>query len=682
MALFNSRLRIKSMLALILACMVVLGPVVVIGWQVLEKGRAELGQAYTLNLTRLSAQKIKAPVTRELALARRFADSVLLRQWLVNEDSSEKKALFFREASGFRRDFADNNYFIINRENLAYSLNNSEKPYSRQPRYHLDPDNPDDAWFFQTMAECENFNINVNHDVHLGETRVWINVIVRNGAEKIGLAGTGLKLGAFLDEFIHTDEPGVTPMIINSQGLIQAHPDQSLISFGSGANAGKTKFSLRDLLGGGAGQENLGKAMEKARKQPGTVASLWAQLDGKRQILALSWLPELKWYVVNAVDLKAAQVIDENWITMAIAALAVMFIVLMALFGYGVDRMILRPLNRLHHSATALSRGRYDAPLPSAQNDEIGDLSRAFAVMVGKIKNHTRQLEDKVRQRTRELEEQSRLLENAKVAAEEANNAKSEVLDNVMESIHYAQTIQQAILSTELQIKQFVPECFTLWRPKDVISGDMIWSKDQEDGFAIAVIDCTGHGVPGGIMTMAAVSVLNRVVSEFGLQRPHRILQEVSRIVQNMLGNQKTCRFSEDGLDMALCTYQRSWSTLFFAGARLGLLYENDGRLLEIKGDKQSLGYRSSNPDYPFQTRTIAVEKPLRVYLATDGTFDQIAENTGLPLGKRRIRDFLTRICKDPMDAQKQSLANMMEEFQGSEEQRDDITVVGLHLKA
>jgi serine phosphatase RsbU (regulator of sigma subunit) len=393
-------------------------------------------------------------------------------------------------------------------------------------------------------------------------------------------------------------------------------------------------------------------------------------------------VPELKWYVVNAVDLKAAQVIDENWITTAVAALAVMFIVLVALFGYGVNRMILRPLNRLHHSATALSRGRYDAPLPSAQNDEIGDLSRAFAVMVDKIKNHTRQLEDKVRQRTRELEEQSRLLENAKVAAEEANNAKSEVLDNVMESIHYAQTIQQAILSTELQIKQFVPECFTLWRPKDVISGDMIWSKDQEDGFAIAVIDCTGHGVPGGIMTMAAVSVLNRVVSEFGLQRPHRILQEVSRIVQNMLGNQKTCRFSEDGLDMALCTYQRSWSTLFFAGARLGLLYENDGRLLEIKGDKQSLGYRSSNPDYPFQTHTIAVDKPLRVYLATDGTFDQIAENTGLPVGKRRIRDFLTHICKDPMDAQKQSLANMMEAFQGSEEQRDDITVVGLHLKA
>ena len=679
-------LRTKSMLALIIACLVALVPTIWMGLEVLERIRDQLGQAYAQNYTLLNAQKIKAPVSRELALAQRFADSVLLGQWLKDEDSRPKKRLFFEEAEGFQEAFQGQNYFVVNRDSLAYYFNGPDKVYSQTPRYYLDPDNPDDEWFFSTMQDFDTYTINVNPDVHLGNVQVWIDVMVWNEGQKIGMAGTGLELSQFLQEFITAQEPGVTPMILDSQGLIQAHPDTSLIAFGSGAKAGTNKSaaheksSLKNHLAGPSGAEKLSQALLTAQNRPGEVQTFWAELDGTKQLLALTWLPKLKWHVLSAVDLQAAQVLDGMWIATALAALAVMFGILLLVFGYGVDKLVLRPLSTLHESATALAHGDYQVPLPSGKKDEIGDLSRAFATMVEEIKSHTNELEDKVKERTSELEQQSILLQEAKEEAEKAHQAQAEILDKVMESIHYAQTIQQAILSNETHLENLVSECFTIWSPKDVISGDMIWSKEHDDGFALAVIDCTGHGVPGGVMTMAAVSSLNRVVSQIGMHNPARILQEVSRVVQSMLSNHQASDFSEDGLEMGLCLYSRSRTTLSFAGSRLSLFYQLNDRVVELKGDRQSLGYRSSDPDFPFQTHTLPIQNGMALYMATDGVYDQIGESTGLPLGKHRFISFLNTIRKRPMSEQKDSLFQMVKDFQGGEEQRDDLTVVGWRI--
>ncbi|MCA1742723.1 MAG: SpoIIE family protein phosphatase, partial [Desulfovibrionales bacterium] len=315
--------------------------------------------------------------------------------------------------------------------------------------------------------------------------------------------------------------------------------------------------------------------------------------------------------------------------------------------------------------------------LPPAGKDEIGDLSRAFSGMVDQVKAHTRDLEKKVKERTKELENKSTLLKEARDEAEETSREKSEILDNVMESIHYARTIQQAILTGEEDLRDIIPESFVLWEPKDVISGDMVWSKTYEDGFALAVMDCTGHGVPGGVMTMAAVSSLDRAVSDIGLKDPGRIQQEVSRLVQAMLSSQGSSGFSEDGLDMGLCIYSRSQETLYFAGSRISLFYASKDGINEIKGDRQSLGYCSSNPDIPFQSHAVGIKEHTMFYMTTDGLLDQVGDKTGLPLGRRRFVSFLNTIMgKEALD-QKKALQEMFEAHQGQEEQRDDVTVVG-----
>ena len=680
-------LRTKSMLALVVACLVALVPTIWMGMDMLDKIRNHLGQAYAQNYTLLSAQRIEAPVSRELALAQRFAGSLLLREWLLEHTSKTARSRFFEQAKGYEQDFQGGNYFVINRETLAYYFNGPDKEYSQEPRYFLDPNNPDDTWFFTTIKDFDTFTINVNPDVHLGNVQVWIDVMVWNDNRKIGMAGTGLELSQFLEEFITAEEPGVTPMILDTQGLIQAHPDPNLIAFGSGATSGSNssspqkQSSLQKQLGNPAGTQKLDQAMQKAQNTPGKVQTFWAELDGKKQLLALAWIPKLKWHVLSAVDLQAAQVLDGMWIATAIGALVIMFAILLFVFNYGVDKLVLSPLSTLHESATALAHGDYQVSLPSGGRDEIGDLSRAFASMVEEIRSHTHELEDKVKERTTELEKQSILLQKAKEEAEHAHQTKADILNKVMESIHYAQTIQQAILTTETHLEKLVSECFVLWKPKDVISGDMIWSKEHEDGFALAVLDCTGHGVPGGVMTMAAVSSLNRVISEIGVQDPHLILQEVSRVVQSMLSNTDESQFSDDGLDMGLCVYKRSNQTLLYAGSRLSIFYEQDDQLVEQKGDKQSLGYRSSNPDFPFQTYTIQLQDRMTFYLATDGVHDQIGEERGLPFGKRRFLSYLEGIRKKSLPEQKQDFIQMLKGFQGREEQRDDITVVGCRIE-
>ncbi|MFO7728808.1 MAG: biofilm regulation protein phosphatase SiaA [Desulfonatronovibrio sp.] len=680
MKIINFRLRTKSMLALVAAFFLALVPALFIGWQVLEGARAHFGRAYAENFTLLNTQKIEAPVTRELALSRRFADSVVVENWIEDENPAVDKTLFFREAEGFREDFRDNNYFVINRETLAYYLNSPDKPYSEEPRYYLDPDNPDDEWFFSTMKKSELFNINMNYDVHLGETNVWFNVIIENQGKRIGLAGTGLNLGNFLEDFISTQEAGVTPMIVDSEGLIQAHPNRNLISFGSGSGTGEDRHCLKERLSDPGDADKLEDAMQKVRDDPGSVETLWAGLAGRKQLLAVSWIPELKWHVISAVDLKAARVMDQTWITAAAGGMVLIFGIMLFVFGYGVDRLVLRPLNRLNQSATALAGGDYDVLLPPAGKDEIGDLSRAFSAMVDRIKAYTRNLEEKVRERTKEIEDQSVLLRQARDEAEKASTEKTEILNKVMESIHYAQTIQQATLTTETQLARLVQQCFAIWQPKDVISGDMIWSTTHDDGFAVAVMDCTGHGVPGGIMTMAAVSSLDRVVSEIGVKNPERVLQEVSRVVQKMLSNPQTSGFSEDGLDMGLAVYFRSSQSLLFAGSRQSLFYEHGEGITEIRGDRQSLGYRSSDPDYPFQVNEISIDSRTSFYLITDGMIDQVGENSGLPMGRRYFLKFLEKIQDKSMFEQKHELTRMFEDFKGSQEQRDDVTAVGFCL--
>jgi len=216
-------------------------------------------------------------------------------------------------------------------------------------------------------------------------------------------------------------------------------------------------------------------------------------------------------------------------------------------------------------------------------------------------------------------------------------------------------------------------------------------------GIAIAVIDCTGHGVPGAFMTMIASSGLRRIIRDEGCHDPAEILKRLNFIVKTTLRQDTADSPSDDGLDAAICfiTGQKTEavctdifpgashpaSQLIFAGARLPLFYILNGELKVIKGDRQSVGYKRSDINYEFANHVIPIKKGTAFYMATDGFADQLGGERYRRFGSRRFKNLLKKNARFPLKKQRDMLIQAFEEYKGKNERQDDVTVVGFGFR-
>jgi len=280
-------------------------------------------------------------------------------------------------------------------------------------------------------------------------------------------------------------------------------------------------------------------------------------------------------------------------------------------------------------------------------------------------------------------------------AAERESHQKSEELElqkeklerqnfNIRASIRYAQTIQKAILPTEKELNNEF-ETFVLFRPKDIVSGDFTWfSRRISQMTFVAVIDCTGHGVPGAFMSMIGNRILNEIVNEKKIIMPHEILETMNLEIVAALKQEETD--NNDGMDVCICRFEQleNGSTrLFFSGAKRPLFYYKRGsyKLETLSGDRKSIGgRRSKNYQIPFTTQELILNKGDLVYLTSDGIVDQNAPNRKR-FGTRRFVNTLFQNRNNSMEAQLDLLSTALDEFQDGELQRDDITVLGLKIQ-
>lgn len=662
MATWGFGLRAKAMLALALACLLAMVPTGLLGWKALDRVRDHFGETHARNLTLLKRDSIIAPVSRELALSRRLAGSVLARQWLQEEDNAARRALFFEEAEGYRKDFGNHAYFLISARSRHYYANDDSKPFSPEPRYTLEAARPDDAWFFNTLRQSDPYNLNVNSDAHLNVTRVWLNVGVYDGTRKIGIAGTGLDLSAFLKAFVSGGEPGVTPMILNRNGAIQAHRDRALIATNQAGRQAATSQTLQGHLPP-AERAALSRGLQQAMAHPGEVSSLHATLDGKPQWLALSYIPELKWFIVTAVDVQAAQVINRNWLYLALGALVMLAGVLLVAFAWAVEKLVLKPLHTLKDSASALADGQFDVALPPPGRDELGDLSRAFGIMAEQIRNNTLELESKVQARTRALEEANRDIQRAH--------------QQINDSIDYASLIQRAILPDQ-KLKQLLgPHHFVLWRPRDVVGGDFYVFRAEAERYLAGVVDCAGHGVPGALMTMLARSALEIAMNQAGIDSPAAVLTHTDQTMRAMLQQCELPRAIATNMDIGLARADRATGTLRYAGAKISLYWSDGDEVGEIKGGRRAIGDRRQGR---YEDTEIVMRPGLTYYLATDGFLDQAGGELGYGFGNTRFADLLRQHARLPMEQQARALDQALEAYKGDYPQRDDITILSFRF--
>lgn len=260
--------------------------------------------------------------------------------------------------------------------------------------------------------------------------------------------------------------------------------------------------------------------------------------------------------------------------------------------------------------------------------------------------------------------------------------------ENISKSINYAQGIQKALLPPQSSLTTVFPESFIFFRPRDIVSGDYYWfrslsnSKDEfdpnKDKFAIAAIDCTGHGVPGAFLSMIGYNLLDEIVSK-GIHNPGTILRELNNGVRKALRQDETD--NRDGMDMALCVVDIKNKIIEFAGAKNPIVYVSDEEVFRIRGDKESIGGGYGVFEDDFTTHQITIEKPTWFYLFSDGFIDQFGGADGRKFMIKAFVDLLASISILPGNQQREMLKNTLKDWLGTQfQQVDDILVVGFKI--
>jgi serine phosphatase RsbU (regulator of sigma subunit) len=271
--------------------------------------------------------------------------------------------------------------------------------------------------------------------------------------------------------------------------------------------------------------------------------------------------------------------------------------------------------------------------------------------------------------RFRVTQRQKKIIEEQKAVVEEKNK---EVLD----SITYAKRLQDAILPPMSVIQKYIPESFVLYKPKDIVAGDFYWMEKVEATIFIAAADCTGHGVPGAMVSVVCSNALNRAVKEFKITEPGRILDKARDLVLETF--EKSESNVQDGMDISLCCINTKANEILWAGAYNPLWYIVDGEIKEVGANKQPIG-KTDNPK-PFITHKLNVKKGDTLYLLTDGYADQFGGPKGKKFKYKQLQEKLLSIFSLPMHRQKEELNTTLENWKGNLEQVDDILLMGIRV--
>jgi len=248
---------------------------------------------------------------------------------------------------------------------------------------------------------------------------------------------------------------------------------------------------------------------------------------------------------------------------------------------------------------------------------------------------------------------------------------------DITESIEYAKTIQEAILPTNEFIKKIFHHSFVLYKPKDVVSGDFYWFAEKNDKKIIACCDCTGHGVPGAMMSIIGNNLLNQIINKFDITNTDEILNRLHLSIRETL-NQSDESISKDGMDISLLVLDKD-NKAMFSGANRPLIIIRGKELIIKKGNKLAVGGTHHEKIESFLKHDIDFLNGDLVYLFSDGFADQF-NDIDEKLMTKRFYDLLTKIADKPMEEQHQYLYGFIVDWQGLQSQTDDILVIGIKI--
>lgn len=608
-----------------------------------------LGTRFAVTSTRLARARILGLIQPEVALARKLADSPVVKSWMADEKDPAKTAAAWAELDSYRRAFADRSFFVaVDASGTYYNVSTT----GDRTVVHLSKDRPSDAWYFRTLETVDGWALNLEYDPHVNVTKVWINCIVARDGRPIGLAGSAIDISSLLAALETEAHEGLSVTLVDSQGAITASQDLGFLARNARRWTGASALNVRDLAGSEDDKAALATLLASKGRDPEEVRTARITFDGAHSLVAAAPLAGLDWSILAAVDL------DRMLTVRSFALIPIVFLValiaLVLVMALLVDRLILVPLGSLTAAAREVAQGRYDVTLPAPRADEIGVLSSSFSTMAAEVRAATANLEEQVRQRTRQL---------------------AEANEHMTQDLAYADLVQRSILPGTAALDRCLPQRFILFRPRDKVGGDFYFFKDAGSAFIIGIADCTGHGVSGALMSMYTQSALESISGRMAGLKPDALIRELDRTMRAGSGDQEQGLGSERGLDIAIARVEPAANRLSFAGAGIDLFVSGPGSVERVRGSKGAVGSRRRPEAAPIRSQEMTLDGR-SFYMTSDGALDLGGGPRGFGFGSARFAALAASCRGVALAEQRERFAGALEAWRGDRAQRDDITVL------
>lgn len=261
-----------------------------------------------------------------------------------------------------------------------------------------------------------------------------------------------------------------------------------------------------------------------------------------------------------------------------------------------------------------------------------------------------------------------------------AEQKLSDAFNVISSSITYASRIQRSILPDRTILDAILDDYFILWEPRDVVGGDIYWAGAWGQGLLIVLGDCTGHGVPGAFMTLISMGALERARSEVEEGNVGALLTRMHQFMQITLSQHIESGESDDGIELGAYFFVPDDSEITFSGARFELLIADGQEVTTVKGTKAGAGYRGIPYDQVYEETKIPHRTGQSYYMTSDGLIDQVGGEKKRMFGKRRFRELLAGLQGQSMHEQKDAIYQALVDYQGEENRRDDVSVIGFKI--
>ncbi|MFA5825172.1 MAG: diguanylate cyclase [Gallionellaceae bacterium] len=370
--------------------------------RLMNKLNQQWGEQFAERQVMFDKYRTLAPLIREIALARQMAAEPAIIDMALHENDPAMRRLGIAAMEKYRFNFRDHSYFAAFAHSGNYYFNDAANRYAgKQLRYVLSPTAAKDKWFYATLVDGKEYQVNLDPDVHLKVTKAWINVLIKSGNETLGIIGTGIDLTDLINETVKITQPGIDNLFIDKSMAIQLNSDPKLIDYMTVAKDVGQRIKVDVLLKNPADIDRLRQVMIALERSPAENTILKVDYMGQKHLLGVAFLPEIGWFDLTLMDDHSLNLFDDLLIWPILFGCALLIALLTV--GWALRKWILAPIAVLRASTDKIRNGNFALDPPIAGTGEIAHLSQSFERMARFVIDSNRNLEEKVRERTEEL---------------------------------------------------------------------------------------------------------------------------------------------------------------------------------------------------------------------------------------------------------------------------------------